>query len=476
MPILRRTGRKSLDAHFSSPSRYKKRDITDFCNTDYKEYAKYVIATRCCPGLDGLKVGGRKAVHGALCGAMKQGQTVKFLNLIGDVYKHTLFMHGDAGLTSSIFTNSAEFLDNLHVFDIEGQHGHLRAPDAQASPRYLSIRLSKFASLLKEDYDLLEFVEEEGEKVEPKVYLPLIPLALCKLYLGLAPGIRSCNPIQYNPLDIIDCCTETIKTGEPKTRLRPWVTGIREKSWSFSETSGRWTSHSTYNIDLKHDTIQITDLPFDITFKIIENTLENLVASGQIKDWKNYSHDDRLDYRILFEKGRLSKAVQPDNIAKLEKDLKLVSVVSPCQLNIINEAGKMLFFETEHSLIKYFVNWRLGKYRLRKDKLVRVLEQRYKDNSDLCRFIDLVNSGKIKVQNRKKSDLKKELAAEKLPATLLAVEISKLTDEEKAELQKKNKELQKELEYIKATSIEDMYLNDLKRLKKELAEDFKPLI
>ena len=45
--------------------------------------------------------------------------------------------------------------------------------------------------------------------------------------------------------------------------------------------------------------------------------------------------------------------------------------------------------------------------------------------------------------------------------------------EERKELLKKNEEIKKELEYIKNTTIKDMYLNDLKTLRKELINDFK---
>lgn len=102
-----------------------------------------------------------------------------------------------------------------------------------------------------------------------------------------------------------------------------------------------------------------------------------------------------------------------------------------------------------------------------------MLEEKLKNNTAICKFIELVNSGKIKIQNRKKSDIKKDLATYTLPDSVLSVEISKLTDEEKTELLKKNEEIKKELEYIRTTEIKDMYLNDLKKLRKELAPDFK---
>lgn len=219
MPIVKRRGSSDniIDNIEEFSSNAKKmpdisyRDISDFLNTDYKDYAKYVIATRCCPGFDGLKVGARKVMHAAFNGAMKNGKEVKMLNLIGDVYSYTLFMHGDAGLTSSIFTKSAEFSDNLNPLEINGQHGHLRSPDAQSSPRYLNIKLSKYSNILKEDYNLLDYVYDEGQYLEPKCYLPIIPVVLCSSQVGMAPGYKYLNSVAFNPLDVIDCCMDVLK-------------------------------------------------------------------------------------------------------------------------------------------------------------------------------------------------------------------------------------------------------------------------
>ena len=100
------------------------------------------------------------------------------------------------------------------------------------------------------------------------------------------------------------------------------------------------------------------------------------------------------------------------------------------------------------------------------------MEKRYEDNNNICKFIELVNNGKIIVTNRKTKDVKEDLKKYELPETVLQVQISKLTDEEKKELIAKNKEIEKELKYIKKTTIKDMYLNDLKNLRAELEKEF----
>ena len=71
------------------------------------------------------------------------------------------------------------------------------------SPRYLYVKHSKYMDLIyKTDYDLLDFVFEEGQYVEPMTYLPIIPTVLCKNNIGVAVGYSMHNQA-YNPLDII---------------------------------------------------------------------------------------------------------------------------------------------------------------------------------------------------------------------------------------------------------------------------------
>ena len=142
-------------------------------------------------------------------------------------------------------------------------------------------------------------------------------------------------------------------------------------------------------------------------------------------------------------------------------------------LYVLDENKKVKHFLTKEDLLIYFVNLRLQKYNDRKDRLVSVKEKQLEDNTNLCKFIELVTSGKLKINNRKIAEVKKEMDEYKLPHTLLSVQISKLTQEEKDEILKKNKEIEQELEYIKNTTIEQMYLNDLKALRKELINDFQ---
>ena len=462
---------KNIDSHVISNEPIV-RNISDFLNTDYKDYTKYVIATRALPSLvDGFKVGARKVMHAAFHGGMKNGAEVKNLNLVGDIYNLTLYMHGDASLHGTIFTLASEFRDNLNPLTITGQHGSLRDEKAVSAPRYLYCKLSPWSKLYKVDEDLLEYVFDEGSYLEPTNYLPIIPTVLTSRSEGMAPGYKF-SSFSYNPLDIIDACVEILTDGKINTTIRPYVRGIAPERFTYDTEVNKWLNSGTYKVDIKNDIFQVSDLPYDLGFDKFEKKLNDMVEKGFIKDWKNYSQDDTLNYWLIFPKTQLAREMKPDRKEKLFKKIGLYTYVPDDLLYVIDENGKVKHFTTKESLIEYFVKFRLARYNDRKDKLVAVMEKRYEDNNNICKFIELVNNGKIIVTNRKTKDVKEDLKKYELPETVLQVQISKLTDEEKKELIAKNKEIEKELKYIKKTTIKDMYLNDLKNLRTELEKEF----
>jgi len=75
--------------------------------------------------------------------------------------------------------------------------------DASAT-RYLFTQPTKLTSLIlrKEDRPILKHIIDEGEKVEPENYYPVIPMILVNGSSGIATGYSSFVPC-HNPLDII---------------------------------------------------------------------------------------------------------------------------------------------------------------------------------------------------------------------------------------------------------------------------------
>lgn len=465
--------KKTVDTSLANKSLWKTRDISSFLNEEYRDYSLYCAMERCTPSLiDGFKITQRKILHSAFKGACKSGNLVKLLNLTGDTLKETLYAHGDGSLNGGIIGLGQEFSDALNPLYIEGQSGTLRDQDSVASARYLYVKLNKWANLYKTDYDLLEFINEEGQLVEPKYYLPIIPTVLARQAIGLAPGYRF-NTMSYNPIDLIDACIANVQ-GKTAKMPRPYIRGIKPENWSLVfpvEGNKYWVNKGTWEYNFSKDKMIVTDLPYDVGFDDFEKLLNKYCDSGLIKDWFNYSEGDKIHYELIFEKGRLKKEAGKADI-HLPNKFKLIKKVPENQLYVLDENNKVRYFETPSELIKYFTEFRLSIYEDRKTRLLKVLNDRLTSNSEMCRFIELIIKNKLKINNRPKAEIKADMKSHKLSESLIGTPISKLTKEEYEALLKENEDIKREIEYITKTTIEEMYINDLKKLRKEFADEF----
>lgn len=451
--------------------------ITQFLNEEYKNYSIYSVESRALPCIcDGLKPGARKILHAAFVGTLKDGKTYKLLSLVGDTMNKSLFPHGDSSLVGTICTMSKSFINSFNAIEIEGQGGSLRDPDAGA-PRYLYIRKSKWADILyKKDYELLNFINEEGQLVEPMQYYPIIPNVLCAIAMGMGNGY-SFHTMSWHPVDILDACIEVLKSRVDKknkinTVIRPYLKDIKQENWKFEE--GKWYCYGEWKFNQSKDIMTVTDLPADVSYVDFEKLLNKLCDKGFIKDYQNKSEDGKVLYDIIFPKKQLAVEIKKDKSGKrLANMFKLIKMIPDDLLWLLDENRKLKYFANKNEVIEYFVNWRLTLYTERKKRTVKVYEEKYKENSNLVRFIELVCSGKLKIRNRSKKDIKIDLDKEKLPMTLIGTPMSKCTIEERDELLKENELIKQQLEYIKNTTERQMYINDLNELKKEIVKDIK---
>ena len=455
-----------------------KRTITNFLNTEYLNYAFSVLEERAIPSvIDGFKPGARKIMHAALAGTTKDGKLYKLLALSGDAMRVSLYAHGDASLNGTIVNMCKYFNDNLNPLESDSQVGSLRDPNSAGAPRYLYVKHSKYMDLIyKTDYDLLDFIFEEGQYVEPMTYLPIIPTVLCKNNIGVAVGYSMHNQA-YNPIDIITACQEVIKSRSDKkdkitTQIRPYLRGIKQSNWKFED--GNWYNYGEWKFNQSKDLMIVTDLPADVSYDDFEKLLNKFEDESYIKNWKNRSVDGGVNYEITFPKKQLAVEMKKDRSGKrLANRFKLIKMLSSDLLWLLDENHKLKNFQNKNEVVEYFVNYRLTIYTERKKKLVKILEERIKKNDELVKFITLVCNGKLKIRNRSKKDIKIDMDVQKLPMELISTPMSKVTIEERDELLKQNEEMKNELEYIKKTTEKQMYLNDLANLKKEIEKDFK---
>ena len=454
------------------PAIISERETDNYLNTEVKQYALYVITTRAIPNImDGLRVGARKIIHAAMCGKLKKGSKEKMPVLIGNTMEFE-FHHGDASLKNTIEQLAAKHLFEYAPLNIIGQSGTLRVPDCTTAARYLKVEINENINIFKNDLDILSYNYEDNKFVEPKYFLPIIPVIL--LWRTNSPGFGfSFRSFSHDINDVIDATLTSLITGSCNTinfvPIKPKILGINPNNIIFHQSKNSWYNVGEYIINLETDTIQITDLPYNINYAKYEFHLKSLVEQNYIVDYKNNSGKGKINVVIKFTKNRLPYLLKEQ--WKFYTKLKLFCKITKLTLNTIDMDGKSIInFETPQELVDSFVKRRLRFYNDRKTKLVDTISKNIFDLEDKIKFIQLVVDDKLIINKRKISDIKNDCDKFQVSYEGLKLQISRCTQDEidKGLIEIEN--LKIHLEYIKTTTITNMYINDLIELKEKVSQ------
>lgn len=450
----------------------KKREVRDFFDTEYLDYAKYVVESRAIPSvIDGFKPTQRKIIHAAANKVWKTGgeKPMKVFQLAGVVASTTFYHHGNGSLEGAIIGMAQDFKNSMPLFQGIGQFGSLRSPEAGA-PRYIGVKLNNNFKLLYKDFELVDPQFEEGEEIEPKFFLPIIPTVLLNGSSGIAVGFAT-NVLNRNPVDLINACLDVLNEKKRLKELKPWIRNFQgtyekapdaERSWLYR---GRCEVKNT-------TTVEITEIPPGQTYEKYETHLNSLIEKNILVSYDDNS-SGQVNYVLKF-----TRQVLADLMAKgrLEDALKMQERESE-NLTVLDEFGKLKIFDNAEEIVRYFVDFRLTYYEKRKTYLIGELQRELKILSNRARFIKGIIEEKIKVNKVEKQKIIEALKAQKFDEVdgsynyLLNMAIYSLTLERYQELLKQVETKKAELEQIKAADIKDMYRKDLNELKIKLQNE-----
>jgi DNA topoisomerase-2 len=439
--------------------------ITNFLSKEYKEFAMYSIEGRAIPSvIDGFKPTQRKIIHiSNQVWRTGNEKTKKVFQLAGVVADQAYYHHGNASLENAIITMAQRFKNNAPLLEEEGQFGSLRSPQAGA-PRYIGTKLNENFKLLYKDSELLEFKEEEGEQIEPKFFLPIIPTVLINGSSGIAVGFAS-NILNRDVKSIIECC-QKILSDKKISEVKPSLVGFTGDYTQDLENNKKWYIRGKFT-RANTSTVKISELPPSLTYEKYEEILDKLVDDKLIVSYDDNCKDN-IDYTIKFTRSDLEKL----DDEKLVKLLKLEETSTEIY-STLDESGKLMIFESTTDIIEYFVNFRLTYYHKRKQFLLDKLNRELKILSNKGRFIKAIIDGKLKVNNVAKAQIIEgieSLGLDKIDDSydyLLRMPIYSLTKEMYDKLKEDFKIKKEEIVKLEATDPKDMYLLDLTELKKK---------
>ena len=449
----------------------KEATISEYLDTDYREYARYVIENRAIPSvIDGLKPTQRKVVFIA-DRVWKNGKEkpYKVFQLTGRIAADAHYHHGDSSLNSAIIGMAQKFKNSMPLLKEIGQFGSLRSPDAGA-PRYVSTKLHENFRLIYKDFELLSSRYEEGSQIEPEYFLPIIPTVLLNGSSGIAVGFAT-SILNRNPLELIECCLKEL-SGRNFKEPTPWINGFNGDVVPNPDNENSWLFRGKYEIK-NTTTVHITELPPSVTYEKFDNYMNGLEDDKRIAGYDNNCKSD-INYTVKMSRTALT-SLQTSN--RLKRFLKMEEKQTE-NFTVLDEHGKLKIFTSATEIVKYFVKFRMDFYVKRKAFIIDTLNRELITLSNRAAFIKAIIDGKLKINNVPKRQIILWLETAKFDEVdgsysyLLSMQIHNLTKEKYEELLLHEAEKERELLAMKKVKPGDMYVDDLNDLKKVLKKEY----
>tara|TARA_Y100000389_G_scaffold203641_1_gene252839 strand:+ start:1142 stop:2494 length:1353 start_codon:yes stop_codon:yes gene_type:complete len=446
--------------------------ISQFLDKEYKDYAMYVVENRALPSvIDGFKPTQRKVIYIANK-KWKTGKEkdMKIFQLSGSIAADAHYHHGDSSLNGAIITMAQKFKNSMPLLDEIGQFGSLRSPESGA-PRYISTKINENFRKLYKDFELLTPQFEEGDEIEPKYFLPIIPTVLLNGSSGIAVGF-STNILNRSPKQLIKACLAKLD-GKRIPTLTPWIneySGKFERDPDKVKNYNKWMMNGIIDI-VNTTTIRVKELPPSMTYEKYESHLNQLIDKKIITDYEDNCQSN-VDYTIKFRRDIL-KSLLDEGELKLLWRLKLTQSETE-NITVLDEYGKLKIFNKAEEIIEYFVNFRLEYYEKRKQYLIDKYEDRLNYLSNRAKFIKSIIDQVLIVNNTPKKKVEDQLSKNKFDKRdntynyLTSMPIHNLTKEKYNELLNEVKEVKTLLKETLKSKPEEMYRSDLLELEKSI--------
>jgi DNA topoisomerase-2 len=368
----------------------------EFVNDEMIHFSKY-DCDRSIPNLvDGLKISQRKILY---CAFKKNlVQEIKVAQFSGYVSENSAYHHGEASLNGAIVGMAQNFVgsNNIHLLEPNGQFGtRLQGGKDSASERYIFTQLNVLTRKLfpKEDDAILEFLSDDGFMVEPKYYIPILPMVLINGCKGIGTGFSTDIPC-YSPDVIKAYLLEKLHGGSPLHEFIPYYKGFKG---TIVKEDKKFILKGVYTV--KDTTVHITELPIGTWTEDYKAFLEDLVSEKLIKDYTDNSTDKVVDFTVRC-------ISLPESI---EKFLKLTTSKSTSNMHLFNEHEQLKKYSCVEDILLNFYEVRLKAYEARRLSMLQSMEVHLLKITNKVKYIKGVLEDALDLRKKNADEITKML-------------------------------------------------------------------
>jgi DNA topoisomerase-2 len=486
----------------------------DFIKEELIHFSKYDCDRSIPNMMDGLKTSLRKVMY--TCFKRDLTKSIKVAQLSGSVSELSCYHHGEQSLNGAIVGMAQNFVgsNNINLLVPNGQFGtRLQGGEDSASERYIFTHLNPLTRFIYPEADdqIVQYLNDDGTLVEPVHYVPIIPMLLVNGSKGIGTGFSS-EFLCYNPLSIIDnvqrVLSSKISLEDSSSffinKLEPYYQGFKGTIAELNEN--KYLIKGLYEI-VSDKQIRVTELPIGVWTDDYKEYMEELITGKdtakdskegkegkekpqvQIKDYTDMSTDTKIDITITFASAAALKELlatqvggEYPNCNALEKLLKLYTTKSTTNMHAFDENEKLVKFAKVEDVVKHFIEIRLKFYVERKKHQIAGLEKSVKRLSNIARFITEMLEDKIDLRRKKSaevtlilkergydinSDTSSSSDLEGNYNYLIKLPMDSVTEENVEKKIKERDEKIAQLNALKATSEEQIWINELNLLKEK---------
>jgi len=248
--------------------------VNTLYNTNFLEYASYVIKDRAIPHVDdGLKPVQRRILHTLY--EVDDGKFHKVANIVGQCMKY--HPHGDASIGDALVA-----IANKDLFiDKQGNFGNIFTGDPASAVRYIECRLSPLAVESLFNPEITEYVDSyDGRNREPVTLPAKLPVLLALGAEGIAVGM-STKILPHNLIELLEAQIAYLR-GDRRSVFPDFPTGGLADVSEYNDGNGKVLLRAKLDTsDPKR--IVIRELPFGSTTESIMASVESAARKGKLK-------------------------------------------------------------------------------------------------------------------------------------------------------------------------------------------------